>query len=171
MLTGALLAVGPGPSPQLLMVKDSGARGSKAQGVVCVLKGPLLGGSHPRGWALSSGLLAGAWVWGCRRPSVLNAWHLTRAACAPGHECPGRGPPAAPSGRGRGFFPGHSGLPSAGWCLGGLFACYRRPRGLFPVCGLVGCLLGSENAGRLPPGPARPCSLAGCSLSAGAARA
>ena len=77
-----------------------GGRGSKVQGFVCVLKGPLLGDNSPRGWALSSGLLAGSWVWGCRRPSVLNTGHLARAACAPGHKCPcrGRGPPAAPAG-------------------------------------------------------------------------
>ena len=54
---GTLLAAGPGPSPYSLAVRDSGGRGSKVQGVVCVLKGPLLGDSSPWGWALSSGLL------------------------------------------------------------------------------------------------------------------
>lgn len=175
VLMGALLAAGPGPSPWLLMVKGLGGRGSKVQGVVCVLKGPLLGDSSPRGWALSSGLLAGSWVWGCRRPSVLNTGHLTRAACAPGHEVHPQ--------RRLGDVPGRSGHHSAGWCLGGLFARCRQPRGLFPVCDLAGrflcspelalaganCLVGSENAGPPSPGPGPPalsCSLQPLSVGA-----
>lgn len=166
VLMGALLAAGPGP--RLLVVKGLGGRGSKVQGFVCVLKGPLLGDNSPRGWALSSGLLAGSWVWGCRRPSVLNTGHLARAACAPGHKCPcrGRGPPAAPAG-------GHPRALWAsfgGWCLGGLFARCQQLHGLFPVCDLAGrflcrpelalaganCLVGSENAGPPSPGPGPP---------------